>query len=130
VSKEVEQDAKDTKPEISPREVAEAIQDIKLRFGNVDENYDTGFVSRLQTIAEEAEAIALDLAGGKELSARQAQDMAWEQASVSVWDLEAVEEEAHQDGKLAVWEEEAQQQMARQDSDMRKSAIDSDWTGQ
>ena len=53
--------------------------------------------------------------------------MAWNQASVSVWDLEAVEEEAHQEGKLAVWEEEAQAQMARQDSAMRKSAIEGDW---
>jgi len=127
VSTEAEKDAKDTKPEISPREVAAAIQDIKLRFGNVDENYDTGFVARLDQIADEAEAIALDLAGGKELTSRQAQDMAWDQASVSVWDLEAIEEEAHQDGKLAVWEDEAQAQMARQDSAMRKSAVEGDF---
>ena len=53
--------------------------------------------------------------------------MAWNQASVSVWDLEAVEEEAHQDGKLAVWEEEAQAQMARQDSAMRGDAIQRDF---
>jgi hypothetical protein len=107
--------------------LAAAIQDIKLRFGNVDEQYDTGFVKRLEEIAEEAEAIALDLAGGKELTARQAQDMAWDQASVSVWDLEQVEEEAHAEGKLAVWEDEAQAQMARQDSAMRKKAIDTDY---
>ena len=78
----------------------------------------------------QAEGIALDLAGGKEVSAKQAQDMAWNQASVSVWDLAQVEEEAHQDGKLAVWEEEAQAQMARQDSAMRKSSIERDFGGQ
>ena len=127
VSKEEREDAQSTAPDVSPRDVARAIQEIKARFGNVDEEYDTGFVARLEAISEEAEAIALDLAGGKELSARQAQDLAWEQGSVSVWDLEAVEEQAHQDGNFAVWEEEAQEQMARQDSAMRKKAIDSDW---
>lgn len=127
VSKQEQEDAKSTEPDVPPRLLAAAIQDIKLRFGNVDEQYDTGFVKRLEEIAEEAEAIALDLAGGKELSARQAQDMAWDQASVSVWDLEQVEEEAHAEGKLAVWEDEAQAQMARQDSAMRKKAIDTDY---
>ena len=41
----------------------------------MDEGYDTGFVSKLEKIAEEAEAVALDLAGGKELTAKQQQDM-------------------------------------------------------
>ena len=71
--------------------MAEAIEEIKLRFGNVDENYDSGFVAKLTTIAEEAEEVALDLAGGEELSAQQQQDMVWEKQSVSVWDLEQVE---------------------------------------
>tara|TARA_B100000795_G_C22632888_1_gene373299 strand:- start:485 stop:706 length:222 start_codon:yes stop_codon:yes gene_type:complete len=71
--------------------VAKAIEEIKLRFGNVDENYDSGFVAKLTTIAEEAEEVALDLAGGEELSAQQQQDMVWEKQSVSVWDLEQVE---------------------------------------
>ena len=54
--------------------------------------------------------------------------MAWEQATVSVWDLSQIEEEAHAEGNFAMWEEEAQAQMARQDSAMRKSAIDGDWS--
>lgn len=64
--------------------------ELKARFGNVDENYDTGFVQRLLKIADEAEAVALDLAGGKELSSREQQDMAWERSFVSVWDLAQV----------------------------------------
>jgi len=127
LGKEEQEDAKNTEPDVSPRAIAEAIKDIKLRFGNIDEEYDSGFVKQLETISDEAEAIALDLAGGKQLTSRQAQDMAWDQASVSVWDLEQVEEEAHQEGKLAVWEDEAQEQMARQDSAMRKAAVDTDW---
>ena len=123
-----EEKDEDTGPEVSPRLVAEAITEIKARFGNVDENFDTGFVERLSTIADEAEAVALDLAGGKELTSRQQQDLAWERGSVSVWDLEQVEEQAHQEGKLAVWEDEAQAQFARQDEDQRRKAIDMDYT--
>ena len=120
----------DNTPEVSPRLVAEAITEMKARFGNVDENFDTGFVKKLLTIGDEAEAVALDIAGGKELSSRQQQDMAWDRGSVSVWDLGQVEEEAHQEGKLAMWEQEAQDQFSRQDSDQRSRAIDSDFSGQ
>ena len=52
----------------------------------------------------------------------------WDRGTVSVWDLEAVEEEAHQDGNLAVWEQEAQDQMARQESAQRQSAIERDFS--
>lgn len=76
--------------QVSPRQMSEAIMELKARFGNVDENYDTGFVQRLLKIADEAEAVALDLAGGKELSSREQQDMAWERSFVSVWDLAQV----------------------------------------
>ena len=122
-----EQDKESTDPDVPPREMAAAIADLKTRFGNVDEGYDTGFVSKLDKIAEEAEAVALDLAGGKELTAKQQQDMMWDRGTVSVWDLEQVEEEAHQDGKMAVWEEEAQQQMARQDAAQREKSIQQDF---
>lgn len=122
-----EQEEEDTKPDVSPREMAAAIQEIKSRFGNVDEMYDTGFVEKLNMIADQAEAVALDLAGGQELTPKQQQDMMWDRGTVSVWDLEAVEEEAHQDGKMAVWEEEAQQQLARQDAASRESAIQRDF---
>ena len=37
VSKEEQEDARSTEPDVSPRKVAAAIADVKLRFGNVDE---------------------------------------------------------------------------------------------
>ena len=120
------EEPEDTAPEVSPRDVSAAILEIKSRFGNVDEAYDTGFVQKLEQIANEAEAVALDLAGGKELSSKQQQDLMWERGTVSVWDLEQIEEEAHQDGNFAVWEEEAQQQMQRQETASREQSILSD----
>jgi len=116
------EEEKDTKPDVDPREMAKAIEEIKLRFGNVDENYDTGFVTKLDVLATEAEEVALDLAGGKELSAKEQQDMMWEKNSISVWDLEQVEEQARQEGGVAYWEEEAQQQFAK-DAEQRQAGL-------
>lgn len=62
----------------------------QARFGNVDESYDTGFMKKVEAIAEEAEEVALEIAGGKEITAREQQDMMWERGTVSVWDLEQV----------------------------------------
>ena len=35
------QEPEDPKPDVPPKEMAEAIKEIKMRFGNVDENYDS-----------------------------------------------------------------------------------------
>jgi len=119
----------DGSPEVPPKQMAEAIKALKQRFGNVDEQYDTGFVKKLETIGDEAEAVALELAGGREMTAQQQQDMMWNQGMVSVWDLGQIEEQAEQEGKMAVWEQEAQDQMARQDTASREDAIKKDLLG-
>jgi len=116
------EEEKDLKPDVDPRDLAKAIEQLKFRFGNVDENYDTGFVAKVDMVATEAEEVTLELAGGQELSARDQQDLMWEKGSVSVWDLEAVEEKAREEGGVAVWEEEAQQQFAR-DAEQRQQGI-------
>jgi len=98
----------ENKAEVDARELSQAILELKMRFGNVDEFYNSGFVAKLEMIGEEAEQIALDLAGGKEITAREQQEMMWNQGSVSVWELEKVEEQARETGGYAVWEPEGQ----------------------
>merc|ERR1719291_809660 len=112
----------DLKPEIDPRELSQAISELKLRFGNVDEQFDTGFVAKLDAVAAEAEEVALELAGGREITAKEQQDMMWNQGTVSVWDLEAVEEEAHQNNGYAVWEPEGQK-IVQADNEARLRGI-------
>jgi hypothetical protein len=56
----------------------------------VDEAYDTGFIKRVEAVAAEAEEVALEIAGGKEITAREQQDLVWQSRTVSVWDLEQV----------------------------------------
>ena len=93
-----EQDDDDGEPEVPLRELSQALLELKQRFGNVDENYDTGFVKKLEMVGDEAEAIALELAGGKEVSAQEQQDMMWDRGTVSVFELEKVEDQAHEEG--------------------------------
>jgi len=115
----------DLSPEVDPRELAQSISELKLRFGNVDEDHDTGFVAKLDAIAAEAEEVALELAGGKEITAKEQQDMMWNQGTVSVWDLEAVEDEAHEKGAFAVWEPEGMK-IVEEDNAARMKAIQKD----
>jgi len=117
------EEEKDLTPDVDPRTLSKALEELKMRFGNVDENYDTGFVNKLNEVASEAEEVALDLAGGEELSARDQQDMMWEKNSVSVWDLEQVEEQARNEGGYAMWEQEAQDLFAEQDNNRRQAGV-------
>mmetsp|Transcript_51751 Transcript_51751/g.166892 ORF Transcript_51751/g.166892 Transcript_51751/m.166892 type:complete len:384 (-) Transcript_51751:43-1194(-) len=119
----------DGEPDVDSRRLAQAFKEIKGRFGNVDEEYDTGFVERLEMISLEAEEVALEIAGGEEVTARQQQDMMWDRGTVSVWQLEEVENKAHEEGKLAVWEKEAQDQMSRDMEDRMKSLKGDDGNG-
>lgn len=115
-----EEKQEDQKPEVPPKLFAETLRDMKARFGNVDEDFNTGFMEKIEIIAEEAEKVAWDLSGGKELTPQQQQDYMWNKGTVSVWDLAAMEDKAHEEGNLAVWEQEAQEQMARQENQQRK----------
>ena len=47
------EEEQDSEAEVPARVMAEAIRDMKFRFGNVDENYDTGFVKKLEVISDE-----------------------------------------------------------------------------
>jgi len=118
-----EEKDEDLSPDIDPRELSSAIRDLKLRFGNVDEHYDTGFMNKVETIAGEAEAVALELAGGKEITAAEAQDMMWNERTVSVWDLGNMEDEAHQNNQVAVWEQEGIN-IIEKDQEARRQGID------
>jgi hypothetical protein len=118
-------DMQENMPEVDPRALSSAIGELKIRFGNVDENYDSGFVAKLSIIAEEAEEAALAIAGGREITAKEQQDMMWSQGSVSVWDLEQVEEQARETGGYAVWEPEGQQ-IIQEDNQDRMRAINTE----
>ena len=81
-----------------------------------------GFVKKLEIISDEAEAVALDLAGGKVMTPQEQQQMMWDQGTVSVWDLEAVENQAEENGQVAVWSEEGQKSIAQEEEMRRRSA--------
>uniref|UniRef100_A0A7S4B5Z4 Uncharacterized protein n=1 Tax=Chrysotila carterae TaxID=13221 RepID=A0A7S4B5Z4_CHRCT len=116
------EDMEENKPEVDPRDLSRAIAELKQRFGNVDEMYDTGFVKKVETITAEAEEMALELAGGREVTAREQQDMMWQSGSVSVWDLEQIEEQAREQNGYAVWEPEGQE-LIQKDVEQRMKGL-------
>ena len=64
----------------------------------------------------------------QELSSRDQQDLMWEKGSVSVWDLEQIEEQAESEGKVTVWSDEGQRSIA-QEEEMRRNALLRDQQG-
>ena len=58
-------------------------------------------------------SVARDIAGGREVTAKEQQDMMWNTGSISVWDLEQVELQARDNNAVAVWEEEGIRQVEK-----------------
>lgn len=92
-------------PEVKIRKFAQALIQLKAGFGNMgSEEGEDGFAQRLQLIAGEAEEVAREFGEGSDMTPQELQDLMWEKGSVSVWDLEQVEQEAEQAGGQAPWE--------------------------
>ncbi|CAM9144394.1 unnamed protein product [Chrysoparadoxa australica] len=88
-------------PNVLPPAFLNAIKQLKLNFGNIGE-VDPAFAAKIQDVMNEAELIATELYG-ESVSARDQQDKAWNDASVSVWDLEKIEDQALISGEEAPW---------------------------
>jgi len=100
-----------TEPEVKIRKFAQALVKLKGQFGNMGEGSNDGLIAKLEDIANEAEAVAREFGTGSDMTPQELQDLMWEKGSVSVWDLEKVEEEAQQSGGVAPWEDENEQRL-------------------
>ncbi|CBJ31091.1 conserved unknown protein [Ectocarpus siliculosus] len=81
-------------PDVAPPKFIETVKGIIRNFGNVGES-ELGFAQQLDDMISEAEQVATELYGESQ-SPQDMQDRAWKDATVSVFDLENMEE----DGKL------------------------------
>lgn len=107
-----DQGPQSTEPEVKIRKFAAALVKLKSQFGNIDE-----VTEKLGEIANEAEDVAREFGTGSDMTPQELQDLMWEKGSVSVWDLEKVEQEAEETGGSAPWEDEAQQRLKGLQSD-------------
>lgn len=104
-------------PEVKVRKFAAQLTKLKMQFGNVDEETEGGLVHKLGLIATEAEAVAREFGTGTDMTAQELQDLMWEKGSVSVWDLEKVEDEFADSGQEAPWEKDTEQRVKGLSSD-------------
>ncbi|CAH0370141.1 unnamed protein product [Pelagomonas calceolata] len=88
-------------PEVDPTKFIAACQQLIADFGNIDDNGEPLMV-RINQIAAIAETVATELYGDV-TSAREQQDLMWNEATTSVFDLEAAELAAEQKGEQMPW---------------------------
>eukprot|EP00286_Rhodomonas_abbreviata_P016837 CAMPEP_0181318428 /NCGR_PEP_ID=MMETSP1101-20121128/16999_1 /TAXON_ID=46948 /ORGANISM="Rhodomonas abbreviata, Strain Caron Lab Isolate" /LENGTH=433 /DNA_ID=CAMNT_0023425893 /DNA_START=374 /DNA_END=1675 /DNA_ORIENTATION=+ len=94
-------DGSTTKPQtVNGRRFVEALRDLITKFGNVD----SAFLERIDMIAQESEDVASELFGLKDnVDVNKLQDEAFHKRSISVWELESIEEGYEQSGQKAPW---------------------------
>ncbi|CAM9504245.1 unnamed protein product [Ascophyllum nodosum] len=88
-------------PEVTPPKFIEVVKGVIRNFGNVGEA-ETGFADKLDDIISEAEQVATDLYG-ESMSPQDRQDRIWKDATVSVFDLENLEQEGKLRGEEMPW---------------------------
>ena len=92
---------------MTPPEFITACKALILNFGNIE---DAGFADRLRELVDEAEAVATELYG-ESLTPQEQQQKAWDEGTVSVFDLEAHEKMAEMEGKTMPWHNDAYDDM-------------------
>jgi hypothetical protein len=85
---------------VDGRRFVQALRQLISSFGNVDNK----FLEKVDTIAKESEIAARDIFGLEEKDISTLQKEAFHQRSVSVWDLEALEEAYVKTGEKAPWQ--------------------------
>ncbi|CAM9143277.1 unnamed protein product [Discosporangium mesarthrocarpum] len=102
-----------TKPEVEPPQFLEVVRTLLSKFGNVGES-EVQFAEKMDEIILEAEQVATELYGESQ-TPQDLQDRAWKDKSVSVFDLETMEEEARMKGEEMPWQNEKYDHMMPED---------------
>jgi len=85
---------------VDGRRFVEALRNLIQNFGNIDPK----FLSKVDEIAKESEIAARDIFGLEEKDVSTMQEEAFHDRTVSVWDLEQLEEAYVENGEKAPWQ--------------------------
>jgi len=99
----------DPAPEVSPDKFIEMSKAMIQNFGNLP-GEEGGLRDKLLSIAQEAEQVSTSIYG-ESMTAREQQDRAWADTTVSVWDLETMEQESEINGETQPWSGEMDEQV-------------------
>jgi len=90
-------------PEVKPPEFIVELEMLQKNFGNIPE-----IKSKVSAFTEEAEEVATSIYG-ESMSTKQQQEYMWNKRSISVFDLEKLEQDAEKSGKQMPWESKTSQ---------------------
>jgi hypothetical protein len=90
----------EAQPDVPPPGFIEELRQLIKNFGNIDAN---NFSAKLLALVEEAEEVSTAIYG-KAMSHREQQEYMWNKATVSVFDLEALESKAEKFGDQMPWQ--------------------------
>lgn len=92
------------KQAVSGKQFVTALRTLIADFGNVDER----FLAKVDKIAKESEAVASELFNvQQDMDVKELQDEAFHKRSISVWELESLEEQYERSGLEAPWQGES-----------------------
>ena len=92
------------KQAVSGKQFVTALRTLIADFGNVDEK----FLAKVDKIAKESEAVASELFNvQQDMDVKELQDEAFHKRSISVWELESLEEQYERSGLEAPWHGES-----------------------
>lgn len=92
------------KQQVSGKQFVTALRKLISEFGNIDEK----FLARVDMIAKESETVASEIFNvNKDMDIKQMQDEAFHKRSISVWELETLEEQYERSGIEAPWQGES-----------------------
>ena len=92
------------KQAVSGKQFVTALRTLIADFGNVDEK----FLAKVDKIAKESEAVASELFNvQQDMDVKELQDEAFHKRSISVWELESLEEQYERSGLEAPWQGES-----------------------
>lgn len=105
----MENEGADPMPEVTPPDFIELTKTMIRNFGNLGLSNEENLEERLLQIAREAEEMSTSIYG-QAMTAREQQDRAWNEGSVSVWDLEMLEQQAEINGEHMPWHGDVDEQ--------------------
>eukprot|EP00622_Pseudochattonella_farcimen_P005971 FR741693.1.p1 GENE.FR741693.1~~FR741693.1.p1 ORF type:complete len:161 (+),score=37.83 FR741693.1:64-483(+) len=104
------EEQKEPEPLVKPPEFIDIAKGMILNFGNVKLGDGEDLEDRIQSIVLEAEQVSVSIFG-ESMTHEEQQDRMWKDGTVSVFDLETLEQQAEAVGETMPWHGEVDEQM-------------------
>jgi len=110
-------------PDVAPPAFIAECKAVIEQFGNIEDTSNAALADRLRKITDEAEGVATSIYG-ESMTAREQQDKMWNEGTISVFDLEKIENAAEAQGEAMPWKNDGYDHMTPVDVLTQKGKID------